>query len=287
MPTPQKINIKPGFAVTYEAHDRELLEQLVPLVDYLEVTLDSIAISEGGRVFLDPVVLSELQSVAGQVRFIVHGIGLSIASHDGYSEAYLRLVDEFLEKVPAAWHSEHLGYTMVDGENLGTMLAVPKTQQMLEIICERVETIQSRYALPFLIENIVHLLPDYPGDYSEAAFLNALCEQTNCNLLLDVYNLECDAFNHGFDIPAFLSELHLENVREIHMACGVEHRGFLVDVHSHLLRPSTVDLAQQVVNQANGVWAVTFELLSEAVPVLGREAVVNEVSRLRPIFHGA
>jgi uncharacterized protein (UPF0276 family) len=280
--------IKTGLAVTYEGRDPELLERLVPLVDYLEITPDSLAISEGDRVFLDPAILSELRNVMDQVQFIIHGVGLSIASHEGYSEAYLRLVDEFLEHFPVAWHSEHLGYTMVDGENLGTMLAVPKTHQMLEIICERLDTIRRRYPLPFLLENIVHLLPDYPGDYSEAGFLNALSENADCGILLDVYNLECDAYNQGFNIPAFLDELHLERVREIHLACGVEHNGVLVDVHSRLPRPSTVDLACQVVERANGsVWAANFELLPEAIPVLGHEAVVGEVERLGHIFHNS
>ena len=281
----QTVQIKTGLAVTYEGREPRLLERLVPLVDYLEITPDSLAISQGERIFLDPAILTELSNVANQVQFIIHGIGLSIASHEGYSEAYLRLVDEFLEHFPAAWHSEHLGYTMVDGENLGTMLAVPKTQQMLDLVCERVAAIRQRYQLPFLLENIVHLLPDYPGDYSEAGFLNALSQQAGCGLLLDVYNLECDAFNQGFDIPAFLDELHLENVREIHMACGVEHNGFLVDVHSRLLRPSTIELARQVVQRANGsVWATNFELLPEAIPVLGHDAVVGQVERLGPIF---
>lgn len=280
----KRIETKTGLAVTYEGRDLQLLEQLVPLVDYLEITPDSIAISDGNHVFLDPAILSELRSISEQVQFIIHGVGLSIASHEGYSEAYLQLMDEFLENFPAVWHSEHLGYTMVDGENLGTMLAIPKTQQVLEMICERVEMIQNRYKLPFLLENIVHLLPDYPGEYSEAGFLNAVCKQAGCNLLLDVYNLECDAYNQGFDIPAFLDELHLENIREIHTACGVEHNGFMVDVHSQLLRPSTIDLAKQVVSQAKGVRAVTFEFLPEAIPVLGRHAVVSEVQRLGTIF---
>jgi len=281
----QGIKIQTGLAVTYEGRDPQLLERLVPLVDYLEVTPDSMAISEGERVFLDPAILAELRNVAGQVQFIIHGVGLSIASHDGYSEPYLRLVDEFLDHFPAVWHSEHLGYTMVDGENLGTMLALPKTRQALDMICARVEVIQARYRLPFLLENIVHILPDYPGDYSEAGFLNAISEQTDCGLLLDVYNLECDAFNQDFDIPAFLDELNLNKVREIHMACGVEHHGFMLDVHSRLLRPSTVALAREVVERASGgVWTVTYELLPEAIPVLGHDAIVGEVERLDAIF---
>jgi uncharacterized protein (UPF0276 family) len=82
-----------------------------------------------------------------------------------------------------------------------------------------------------------------------------------------------------------MAELQLGNVREIHMASGVEHNGFLMDVHSRLLRPSTVDLACQVVDRAGGsVWAVTYELLPEAIPVLGEETIAGEVARIGPIF---
>ena len=99
--------------------------------------------------------------------------------------------------------------------------------------------IQARFELPFLLENIVHLLPDYPGDYADAAFLNELVTRTGCGLLLDVYNLECDAANYGFDIDAFLDELDLEAVGELHVAGGVERDGMQVDVHSRLTEPST------------------------------------------------
>src|SRR5206468_467138 len=125
---------------------------------------------------------------------------------------------------------------------------------------------QERYKLPFLLENIVHVLPDLAGDYSDAGFLNALTDRTGCGLIMDVYNLECDAHNHKFDIRAFLNELQLTNVREIHVACGVEHNGFLLDVHSQLTRRSTVELAQHVVKQSVGrAEVVVYEFMPEAV----------------------
>ncbi len=59
----------------------------------------------------------------------------------------------------------------------------------------------------------------------------------------------------------------------------------MLDVHSRLLRPSTVDLAREVIERANGgVWTATYELLPEAIPVLGHDAVVGEVERLDAIF---
>jgi uncharacterized protein len=254
---------------------------VLPLVDYLEITPDSIARAEGSGARLDPAILDELHAVAEATEFVVHGVGLSIGSASGYSEQYLDLLTEFLEHFPATWHSEHLGYTKVDGASLGTMLALPKTHEVLELLVLRVGEIQARFELPFLLENIVHLLPDYPGDYSDAAFLNELVARTGCGLLLDVYNLECDVANYGFDIDAFLDELDLEAVGELHVAGGVERDGLQVDVHSRTTEPSTLALAQRVVALTPNLGGVTYELLPEAVPVLGTEGISAELTRIR------
>jgi len=279
---PQEPVTRPGLAVTYEGEGVPFFEKVLPLVDSVEVTPDSVAESRGGGAVLNGTAMANIETVSSKVKVLVHGVGLSIGSHEGYSEQYINLLDQFVSQVSVHWHSEHLGYTMVDNENLGTMLALPKTQEVFDMLCKRVSEIQDRYDLPFLLENVVHILPDYQGDYSEAEFLNALVEKTGCGLLLDVYNLECDAHNHGFDIDRFLSELDYNNVREIHVACGVEHKGFLLDIHSRRLRDSTIGLARRVVDSAEGaVEVVTYELVSEAIPVLGYELIADELERLR------
>jgi uncharacterized protein len=271
-----------AIGATYEGRDPGLLERMLPHVDFVEVTLETIAEVRNDEVVLDDEVMAELKDMATAVEVIVHGVSLSIGSHDGWAPTYLRLLDSFLEQVDVAWHSEHLGYTRVDGEHLGIMLAMPKTEEALDMLCERVRRIQERYALPFLLENIVHVVPDCPGDYSDAGFLNALAQRTGCGLILDTYNLECDAHNHGFDIPRFLAELDASKVRELHVACGVEHNGFLLDVHSQLTRHSTVELARDVVARAAGsAQVVVYEFMPEAVPRLGHEAIAGELARLR------
>jgi uncharacterized protein len=274
-----------AIGVTYEGRDPSLLERMLPLVDYIEVTLETIAEVNDHKISLNDEIMSELKNIGKAAQIIVHGVGLSIGSHEGWSPTYLRLLEDFLEQVDVAWHSEHLGYTKVDGQHLGIMLAVPKTEEALDMVCARVSAMQKRYRLPFLLENIVHVIPDCPSDYSDAGFLNALAERTGCGLILDVYNLECDAHNHGFDIPAFLNELQPRNIRELHVACGVEHNGFLLDVHSQLPRSSTVELAQHVVRQSAGsAQVVVYEFMPEAVPSLGHDAIVDELGRLRAGF---
>jgi uncharacterized protein (UPF0276 family) len=257
------------------------LERICPLVDYLEISPDSISEMSGDGPRLSAAILGELETVAREKSFLVHGVGLSIASASGHSQDYVRLLDELFSRLPIAWHSEHLAYTMVEGEQLGTMLPPPRTQEALDMLCERVSFLRSRYKVPFLLEKVVRFLPEYPGDYSEAEFLNALCRQTGCGLLLDVYNLECDRKNFGFNIEQFLSELDLSNVVEMHLAGGVEYGGFQVDVHSHVTEESTLEIARDVLTRAPQVRAVTFEYLKEAVPRLGHDAICGELKRLR------
>ena len=280
-----KASTRVGIGATYEGRDPELLERMLPFIDYLEVTPETIAEVHGDEIQLSDEIMCEVKNAGKAVQIIVHGVGLSIGSHDGWSTTYLRLLDSFLEQVDVAWHSEHLGYTKVDGEHLGIMLAMPKTEEALDLVCGRVEAMQERYKIPFLLENIVHVIPDSPSRYTDAEFLNALTARTHCGLILDVYNLECDAHNHGFDIPSFLNELHAENIHELHVACGVEHNGFLLDVHSRLARTSTVQLAQRVVEQAGcNAKVVVYEFMPEAVPGLGHEAIAGQLEALRAMF---
>ena len=279
--SPNKLAIKkPALATTYEAADPLLLDRVLPVIGCLEVTPDSLAEMTGDNPYYPESRLLELEHIAQSRDILVHGVGLSIGSYGGVSETYLRMLDQLLERVPVRWHSEHLGYVRINGQHLGTMLALPKTKEMLDIICERVRMLQDRYQVPFLLENVAHPLPDYPGDYSEAAFLNELTRRTGCGLILDIYNLECDAHNHSFQIDPFLAELDLEPVRELHLAGGVIHRGFKLDVHSRAVADSTIALARRVLEHAPHVEAVTYELLAEAIHKLGSEAIGQELERL-------
>jgi uncharacterized protein len=284
-PADGRARVLTSVGATYEGRDPELLSRMLSHADYIEVTLETISELIDDKVVLNPDIMSELKNVSRSAKIVVHGVSLSIGSHDGWSSTYLHLLDSFLEKIDVAWHSEHLAYTRVDGEHLGIMLAVPKTEEMLDVVCERVRAMKERYELPFLLENVVHVIPDFPGDYSDAAFLNLLTARTGCGLIIDAYNLECDAHNHGLEITAFLDELDHSNIHEVHVACGVEHNGFLLDVHSRLTRDSTIGLAQRVVSKAAGnVKAVMYEFMPEAVPGLGRDAIGQEMARLRAVF---
>jgi uncharacterized protein (UPF0276 family) len=269
------------IGTTWNGGDPAILERILPLVDVVEVTPDTIARVSNGVARIDGETLETLARIAGEATLVVHGIGLSIGSHDGWRDDYLRLIEPLFDAVPLAWHSEHLGYTHVDGRSLGTMLTMPRTRESLDLVCRRVDAIQRRYPLPFLMENVVSLIPEAPGEMSEASFLNELTRRTGCGLLLDVYNLECNAQNVALDVEAFVDELDFTPVREIHLANGVEERGLLLDVHSRRLRADTLALAERVLARATRAEVAVYELLPQALPYLGADAVERELVMLR------
>lgn len=272
---------RPALATTYEGVGLDLLERITPLVDYLEIPPDSISRTQAGRSSLRPELLDQIESVSSEVGVIVHGIGLSIGSFDQWNEPYLHLLDQFFSRVTPRWHSEHLGFTTVCGENLGTMLALPRTEAMLDLVCERIRRIQERYKVPFLVEHIIHLIPDAPADYSPAAFINQITARTGCGLILDAYNLECDRHNFAFDIAGFLDELNLDPVKELHLAGGFQHEGVQLDIHSQPTAESTLNLALGIISRCANLSVVTYELLKEAIPNLGYDGICAELSRIR------
>lgn len=274
-----------AIGTTYNGGGAELLERILPLVDYIETTPDTIARVRRGRPEIDAMALETLREIARHARLLVHGVGLSIGSHDGWCDDYLRLIEPLFDSVDVAWHSEHLGYTHVDGRSLGTMLVLPRTNEVLDLICPRIEAIQRRFAVPFLVENVVSLIPEAPGhDYSPAEFLNEVTRRTGCGLLLDVYNLECDARNIRLDIARFLDELDFAAIGEIHIANGVEERGLMLDVHSRRTRPETLALTSEVLRRAENAKVVIFELLPQAIPAHGAAGIAEEIISMRARF---
>jgi len=271
------------IATTWEGRDAEHLSRVLPHIDCLEVTTDDMEMVVEGRRALHPSI-ALLEDAARQVDVVFHGIGLSLCSHDGMHQPYLDLLDQLTDRIEPLWHSEHLGYVRVDGAFIGTMLRPPKTRAVVDMVADRIKGLQDRYGIPFLLEHVVGILPDPPGDFSDAAFLNAIIEASGCGLLLDVYNLQCDAHNHGLNIEDFLATLNLEAVREMHTARGQMVDGMQLDAHSLPLTPDTIALALETAPRCPNLEVITYEILSSAVRIIGIDAVVDEVKQLKALF---
>jgi uncharacterized protein (UPF0276 family) len=280
-----------SIGTTYEGKNLRYLKQILKAVNHIEVSPDSIALKTAKGVRIHPQALEQFRWISREtdVNILIHGVGMSIGSYDGWNDEYINLLDQLLhESANIRWHSEHLAYTRVNGKNLGTMLTLPRTKETLELICKRVDAIQKRYRVPFLLENVISMFPDAASTYSDAAFLNSITESTGCGLILDIYNLQCDSVNFDFKIDPFLEELNLNTVYEMHLAGGnVDPEfNFQMDVHSRLTEESTLQLAKQIVKtNPKNLQAITFELLEEFIPNLGTDKIIEELKRLNLLFN--
>ena len=206
----------PALGVSFEGRPRALLEAVAPLVDVVEVVPDCL-VGPDGRV--NPRLLDDLDELAGDTDLTYHGIGLSLGSSSGWNEDYLRLLDTFLDWRTPRWHSEHLGFCLVDGSFLGTMPALPATHEALELVVDRA----TGCAVATGWSSCSSTWParwSGPSEMSLASFLNTIAEETGSRLLLDLHNLECDVDNGQLDLDAFVDELDWSHVGEIHLAGG-------------------------------------------------------------------
>lgn len=273
-----------NVGTSYVGVDSAFVDHVLPFADFIEVIPDTLAVNQGKHRVIPKETLRDLTEIATQATIIVHGVGLSIGSFNGWNESYFRLLEQIIDVIPVAWHSEHLGFVNVGDQFTGTMLSLPRTEEALDLVSERVRLITERYKLPFLLEHIVNLLPDPPADMSEASFLNRLAMDSGCELLLDIYNLECNAHNQGYAVSDFLNEIDLNFVREIHVAGGTERAGLMLDVHSRRTSSATRQLVPDILTHASQVEVVIFEIMPEALSVLGgHTAWADELRLLRTL----
>jgi uncharacterized protein (UPF0276 family) len=152
------------------------------------------------------------------------------------------------------------------------------------MIATRIESVQAAVPLPFLIENNVYFIDVPDQDMTEPEFLNALAARTGCGLLLDLHNLYANARNHRFDPIAWLDQLDLDRVVEIHIAGGSELAGMYTDSHAGPCPDPVWDLLAHVTPRTPRLRGITFEFHDSYYPLLKSEGIARELGHARAIW---
>jgi uncharacterized protein (UPF0276 family) len=266
------------------------------LAAFVEITPETLCrqrtIGSAIQIEILPGLLATAQQTCAGLPVVVHGVELSIGSAHGLNDAYLNMLDSFQKEWPFLWHSEHLGFQTIAGDNdsrldIGVPLPMPATVEAVELVATRSASILNRYDVPFLLENPAHYFSDLPADPeigNEYQFLSAFTEKSGCYLLLDLHNLYCNAVNHHFDARDVINSLPLDRVIEIHVAGGSWRDGFWMDAHDGRVPEPVWELLEYVLPIAPNVAGVVFELLDEHAIRLGVAAIENELKRAWQIW---
>lgn len=172
----------------------------------------------------------KLRTFSEQYPFICHGLSLSIGGPTSLDEAFLQRLKHFLKTHQVRCYSEHLSYCSDDG-HLYDLLPIPFTIEAVEYVAKRIKRVQEILEQRIAIENVSYYAA--PGkQMAEIDFLNAVLEEADCDLLLDVNNIYVNSINHRYNPEVFLKRLPSERIRYIHIAGHYnEAEDLIVDTH--------------------------------------------------------
>ncbi|VVQ25040.1 hypothetical protein PS925_05653 [Pseudomonas fluorescens] len=204
-------------------HYHEFLKDL-PAVDWLEVHTENY-LGHGGR------DLQFLQQLARHYPISLHGVGLGIGSVRGFSMAHVERIRDLATRVQPFLVSEHLTWGAVEGRCLNDLLPLPLTEASLDLVCGRVDQVQSVLGRQLLLENVSTSVRFKDDTLGESQFLAEVVARTGSGVLLDLNNLYVNQCNHHEPTLAAMRDLPVGAVCELHLAGHSEVDGLLVDDH--------------------------------------------------------
>jgi uncharacterized protein (UPF0276 family) len=231
----------------------------------------------------------ELERIASLPQHkLVHGVGFPVGGSRPPDERHIAPLVETIECLGSAWASEHLGFNRFSeaGADVNTGFLLPPLQTRAGVDAAVASVRQLAAALPvgFSIETGVNYLQTQRGQLSDGAFIAAVAEEADCGILLDLHNLWANERNGRQTVKDFVAELPLERVNEMHIAGGLEHRGYWLDAHSGRVPQDLLELAEWIVPQLPNLRAIIFELLEQYLEPLGLDGVADELEKLNRIW---
>lgn len=264
-----------GVGLGFRAPFKQQVFTHAKQLDFLEITLEH---------YLDapPPKQQELQRLRENFTLIPHGLNLSLGSVEGLDLDYLERIAQMIERLDPPWWSEHICFTRAGGVDIGHLSPLPFTQEALDVLCCNIAQVQARISCPLILENISYMV-HLGGEMSEVEFISALLKRSGCGLLLDITNLFINAANHGYDPQAYLSQLPLEQVVQLHFVGGHKVNDFWIDSHAHATPEGIWQIMESVLAQAP-VKGVILER-DDNVPEL--QALLPELERARQLGRAA
>ncbi|MDE3123938.1 MAG: DUF692 domain-containing protein [Bacteroidota bacterium] len=222
----------------------------------------------------------QFQKALEQYPLFTHGLSLSIGSPDPLDFVFLKQVKQFLRQTNAVLYSEHLSYAKCNNAHLYDLLPIPFTEAAIHHVANNIKQVQDFLEERIAIEIVSYYTPVAP-ELSEIDFINAILQEADCDLLLDVNNVYVNSFNHQYNAKKFIEQLPMHKVKYIHMA-GHEKVAddLIIDTHGEAIIDPVYDL-----------FAFTIQQLNRDVPVLLERdfnipeliQLQGEINRLRDI----
>ncbi len=216
-----------------------------------------------------------------QYDFLCHGLSLSIGSPAPLDENFVHDIAAFMKTHGVKHYSEHLTYCSDDG-HLYDLLPIPFTEEAVHYVAERIRRVQDILQQEISMENASYYTAAPGQEMQEIEFINAVLDEADCGLLLDVNNIYVNSINHLYDPIDFLKQLPAKRIRYAHIAGHYnEADDLIVDTHGS----DIIDPVWHILENAYQHFGVFPTLLERdfnipAVPeLLGEVKQIEEIQR--------
>jgi len=222
-------------------------------------------------------------------RKIVHGVGFPVGGSRFPDPRHLPVLGETITAVGAAWSSEHLVFNEArdnGGDTFRTGFFLPPLATPSGVIAAaaNIKRIAASLPVPFAVETPANYLRPIAGQMRDGVFTAAVVEQADCGILLDLHNLWANELNGRQPVEAFLNDIPLERVWEIHLAGGFHLNGYWLDAHSGAIPAPVLDWARRLIPRLPHLSAIVFELLPAYLPEFGLAGVRRAVEQMHELW---
>lgn len=217
----------------------------------------------------------QLRAFTERYPFVTHGLSLSIGGPAPLDETFLHRLKRFLDEHGIATYTEHLSYCSDDG-HLYDLMPIPFTADAVRHTAERIRRTQDILERRIAMENVSYYAA--PGqEMAEIEFINAVLEEADCGLLLDVNNIYVNSVNHRYDAEQFLNALPAERVVYFHIAGHYnEADDLIVDTHG----ADVIDPVWDLLDKAYSRFGVVPTLLERDFNIPPLPQLLTEVDRI-------
>lgn len=270
-----------GYRRDIAQHFLQLPEHHV--IDFLEIAPENWLKMGGSARY-------QFDQVAERFPLSLHGLSLSLGGQAPLDQELLNGIKYLLQRYNIPFFSEHLSFCECDG-HLYDLLPMPFTEEAVKHTAERIRYVQDFLGMQISLENTSYYLHSPTSTMNEVEFLNAIAQEADCGIHLDVNNIYVNSVNHGLlDSYVFLDCVDAKRVNYIHIAGhdeehpsvdDGEQQRILVDTHGEAVKGDVWDLLAYTYQKLPHIPATLLERDFNFPPFAELYAEVEHIAQLQ------
>jgi hypothetical protein len=248
----------------------DALTQVTPaMINFMEVAPENW-IGIGGRLG------KRFRSYTERFPFVTHGLSLSIGGPSPLDLDLVRAIKQFMQEHNIRKYTEHLTYCSDNG-HLYDLMPIPFTDEAVHYVADRIRQVQDILGQRIAMENASYYAA--PGkEMEEIDFINAVLQEADCDLLLDINNIYVNSVNHRYDPVKFMRALPAERIAYAHIAGHYnEADDLIVDTHG----ANVIESVWGLLGSAYEHFGVFPTLLERDFNIPPLTELMTEVDRIR------